>query len=940
MFSKFLVAVAVKRPCLRPGRWWIAALLAASLGYAEAAPLNRVLTAVDNSQRVYLNGHLHPKAQPQYDQGPVDSSMQLTHLTLNFQMSAAQQTDLNQLMTAQQTAGSPSFHQWLTPEQYGARFGLSDADLSAATSWLQSQGLVVTSTARARNFVTFDGTAAAVQTAFGTQLHNYLVDGETHFANSSEPSIPAALQPVVRSIRGLSDFRLKPRVKMRGPAPDYTSSRTGNSLAPDDFATIYDIQPLFAQGINGTGQKLVVVGQAQITVSDITQFQTMFNLPAQAPTQVLVPNSGRFGTTSSGDLGEADLDLEWSGAVARGATILYVYAPNVADSWTYAVDQNLAPVMNSSYGSCEPDNGSAESASMRVLAQQATTQGMTWLAASGDSGAADCTGDGTSNANLLAVDEPSSIPEVTGVGGNAFNEGTGTYWNTTNNANGASVLSYIPETSWNTSAIDGSPAASGGGASIYFSKPTWQTGVGVPSDGARDVPDVAMAADEDHDGYLIYSAGSLQVVGGTSASAQVFGGIVALLNQYLAASGLGNINPKLYTLAQTSSSVFHDITTGNNIVTPVCPRRGCTTPVSAIGYNAAAGYDQVTGLGSVDVFNLFTAWNGVPGRLTPQIAVSASATSLTTSGSTVLTATVTSSNGTTPTGSVVFLLGTNTLGSASLSGTGGTATASLTVSAAQLAAGANNIAAEYNSDNSTFTNAAASVTVTVTAGASTPTITGIADGASFGHSYAPGEVLSIFGTGLSTSTQSATSIPLPTSLGGVTVTISGVNAPLYVVSPNQLNVQIPFETAVGSASTLVVQSNGQSSNYSFTASATAPAIFTNTSGAPVPNTSGNLGSTLTLYITGAGAVSPSVADGAAPAAGTAAANLPKPVSQPVTVTVGGISAPVQFAGIPVGLVGVMQVNYTLPSTVKTGVQPVVVTIGTASSSAANLTVLR
>jgi len=262
------------------------------------------------------------------------------------------------------------------------------------------------------------------------------------------------------------------------------------------------------------------------------------------------------------------------------------------------------------------------------------------------------------------------------------------------------------------------------------------------------------------------------------------------------------------------------------------------------------------------------------------------------------------------------------------------------VAASQLSTGVNNIAAEYNSDNSTFTNAAASITISVTSGATAPTINGIADGASFGHSYAPGEVLSIFGTGLATATQAASSLPLPTTLGGTTVSINGIAAPMYVATPNQLNVQIPYEIQPGSNATLQVQSNGQSASYSFTVDDTAPAIFTNSSGSPVPNTSGNLGSTLTLYITGGGAVSPAIADGAAPPSGTAAANLPKPVNQPVSVTVGGHSAPVQFIGIPVGLVGVMQVNYTLPTTVATGVQPVIVTIGTASSSAAHITVLK
>jgi uncharacterized protein (TIGR03437 family) len=250
----------------------------------------------------------------------------------------------------------------------------------------------------------------------------------------------------------------------------------------------------------------------------------------------------------------------------------------------------------------------------------------------------------------------------------------------------------------------------------------------------------------------------------------------------------------------------------------------------------------------------------------------------------------------------------------------------------------NNIAAEYNSDNTTFNNAAGSVTITVAQAPLTLTITGVADGASFSHSYAPGEVLSIFGTGLAAATQSASSVPLPTSLAGTTVTIDGVTAPLYAASAGQLNVQIPYQTAVNSAANLVVQSNGQTASYSFNVSATAPAIFVNQTGAPVPNTSGNPGSTITLFITGAGAVSPSVTTGAAPAAGTAVANLPKPVSA-VSVTVGGLNATVEFVGIPAGLVGVLQINYQIPAGVKPGVQPVVVTVGTASSTEAHLTVL-
>jgi uncharacterized protein (TIGR03437 family) len=596
-----------------------------------------------------------------------------------------------------------------------------------------------------------------------------------------------------------------------------------------------------------------------------------------------------------------------------------------------------------SYGGCEQLNSTSQASQYRAMAQQANAQGITWFNASGDNGGADCAGQSTSDGRL-SVDLPASVPEVTGVGGTEFAEGAGTYWNATNDANSASVLSYIPETTWNDTVAEGTPSASGGGASIYFTRPTWQTGPGVPTDGPRYVPDIAMNASASHDGYDVYINGQLFSFGGTSAPTPMMAGIAAILNQYLmqngsiTAPGLGNINPKLYSLAQSAPQAFHDVTTGDNLVTVACSRR-CTTPNSPVGYSAGVGYDPVTGLGSIDVFNLFQAWNGgMSSRVVPNVNISANATALTSGQTTVLTVTVTSSNGTTPTGNVTFLLGTRSLGAAALSGSNGTATAALTISESQLAAGTNNITAQYNSDNSTFANAAAMVTITVTTQAAPLSISGIANGADYGHAYAPGEILSIFGTGLASAVQAAGSVPLPVTLAGVAVTVNGVTAPVYSTSPGQLNVQIPYETPVGPGSTLTVQYNGQTVTYSLDIAATAPAIFTDANRAPVPNGTAKSGDTLTLYVTGAGALSPSVPTGSSPASGTAVANLPKPANQPVTVTVGGISAAISFAGVPAGLVGVMQINYQVPQGLPAGIQPVVVTIGGASSVEAYLAV--
>ena len=915
-----------------------------------AAQPSRIAGPIDNRKRVSLRGHIHPKALPENDQGRVDASLTLPYVTVMFKQTPAQQADLDLFLAQQQDPASPNYHRWLTPEQYADRFGVSQADLNQVVAWLGQQHLSVAAVARGRNWVAFSGGARDVESAFGTELHHYQVDGEMHFANVAEPSIPAAFDPVVSEIHGLNDFKLRPAARspkqlFPNPAqPNYNSSKSGShSLAPDDISIIYNIQPLYNSGIDGSGQKVVVVGQTRINLSDIQQFRSYFNLSANDPQIVQVPNTTDPGIVK-GDLAEADLDLEFAGGVARNATIIYVYSDDVEVSAQYAVDQNLAPVLSMSYGLCEALTASSDAHAQQTLARQANAQGITWIAASGDSGAADCY-DPTSRTSFgLSVDLPGSIPEVTAIGGTEFQDNGGNYWSASNTANHASAVSYIPETSWNDSALDGSPSASGGGASTYFSKPAWQTGLGVPNDGARDVPDVSLSGSADHDAYLFYTGGTLQGVGGTSVGAPSFSGMIALLNQYLvskgsqASPGLGNINPRLYALAQAVPGAFHDITTGDNLVDPCAPRARNCTP-AAIGFTAGTGYDQVTGLGSVDTFNLVTSWNagGVTARSVANIVLSSDAGSITPTDTTIVTATVKGSNGATPSGTVTFLLGNTTLGTATLAGSGGTATASLTVNGAQLALGTDTITAQYSGDNS-FSSATASVSVIVTRVTSSgpPSISSVTNGASFQKAYSPGMVLSVFGAQLAPIAASAPRVPLAAQLGGVSATINGVSAPFYYVSPGQLNIQVPYETAVNSTAVLVVSNNGQTTSTSFRVAAAAPGIFVS-GGAPVPNTSAARGQTVTLYITGDGAVTPALATGAAPAAGTPAANLPKP-QQTVSVTVGGLAAPIQFIGIPVGLVGVTQINYTVPAQAPTGSQPVVVTVGGVGSPSATLTV--
>jgi subtilase family serine protease len=615
----------------------------------QTGPQDRILQQIDRSQMTALRGSLLPQAKAQYDRGRVSPDMALHGVSINFQLSASQQADLQQLLAAQQDPSSPEYHKWLTPEQYAARFGMSQGDLDRVTSWLQSEGFTGIRISRGHTQVSFSGTAAQVAAAFRTEIHQFNVNGKMHFANATALSVPSALSGTVLSVGHLNDFRPLPRAH-RLPQAHFTSSQTGNHfVGPGDFATIYDIKPLYAAGIDGSGITIAVVGQTEIDPSDDNTFRSLSGLPANPPQVLLVPNSGSS-AVFTGDLDEANLDVEWSGAVAKNATVLYVYVGdnlnfNVFDSLFDVIDNDLAPVIGISYGNCEANIKLPGAQTLQSWAQQANAQGQTISAASGDSGAGDCD-TGATATHGLAVDIPAAIPEVTGIGGTEFT-GDNTagadppYWA---GATGSTdpvdtALQYIPEMGWNDSPVTGTGpllgttlSATGGGKSTFFTtKPTWQTAL-TPADGVRDVPDISMPGSPNHDGYLVcsqgscvngfrFSDGSLTVFGGTSVGAQVFAGVLGILNQATQSSGLGNANINLYQLAGSTPAAFHDITTGNNIVPCTQGSTNCpTTAPFQIGFSAGTGYDLVTGLGSLDVNNLVTAWPGF--AATPSFTVS------------------------------------------------------------------------------------------------------------------------------------------------------------------------------------------------------------------------------------------------------------------------------------------------------------------------------
>ncbi len=706
----------------------------------HAAVPNRI-GAITSGGRTELPHAVAGRTQRAADLGEAPAGQRLESVSLFFSRTDAQQTALSKLQIDQQNPSSPSYHQWLTPQQFGAQFGLSSSDLAKVTAWLSSQGLTVEYTAPSNNFVRFSGTVTQIEQALGVSMHRVSLAGEQHIANVTNPKLPTGLAAVVSGITGLNDFRLKSRVVshiVKAPVakPEFTSSLTGtNFLAPGDFSVIYDTKPLISSGINGTGVSIAVMGQTDISQSDVTAFRAAAGLSVNNPSVVLAGADPGV-STDSGDILEAQLDVEWSGAVAPGAHIIFVNSSDVLNtSLPYAIANKVAPIISISYGLCEQDSDNADLDSFNSLFQQANVQGETIVGPSGDSGATDCDFDSTTAADGLAVDFPASSPFVTGLGGTTFSEGSGTYWTTANGTDIInSALSYIPEAVWNDTSSTSGLSSGGGGASIFFSKPSWQTGTGVPADFSRDVPDVALSASPNHDPYLICANGSctngfrdsgsdLNTVGGTSAAAPSFAGILALLEQKIGAS-VGNANPILYGLFNStfSANVFHDVISGNNDSPCIQGSPNCANGGS-IGFSAGPGYDQASGLGSVDVNNLVTYWQQVaPAGAGSTTGSALSATTISTgsaascgisTGSLPLTIAVANDSGTVianaPTGGLQLLVDGTVTGTALTLANG---TVAYTLNTSALSSGSHTISAAYPGDT-TFAGSKGTLTIDV-----------------------------------------------------------------------------------------------------------------------------------------------------------------------------------------------------------------------------------
>lgn len=652
-----------------------------------AATLRPLITQrVDESQLTTLRGNTHPLARPEFDLGTAPASLPMKRMLLVLKRSPDQETALRQLLDDQQNKASPNYHQWLSPEQFGQQFGPADADLQIVTAWLQSHGFEVGST-KGRTVLEFSGSASQVEEAFHTSIHKYIVNGEQHWANASDPQIPTALTPAVAGVDSLHDFRKKAMntyvgkyseqtKQLNAAKPDYSFGCGGSEcygITPYDFATIYDVLPLWTNGINGTGQTLAIVGRTNINPQDATNFWALFGLTVPANKLNIILNGVDPGI--NGDEAEADIDVQWSGAVAPQATIDFVTSESTETtdgvdlSAVYIVDNNLAPVMSESYGQCELGLGTAGNQFYSSLWEQAAAQGISVFVSSGDNGAAGCDDPGGPAQYGLNVNGLASTPFNAAVGGTDFKQYKTwtTYWNPTNDpATQASAKGYIPETTWNDSctnalaitlgygataeqacnnqnmiaaggvnSIGGSGGPSNcvvnsqsiGSCSQGYAKPTWQSGAGVPNDNLRDLPDISLFASNGFLGsfYLICQQdrtggcdlNSFAGYGGTSVASPAFAGIMSLVNQKMG-TPQGVPGFVLYKLLTKQPNAFHDIPSGSTIAMPcLSGSPNCTVSTTGdsygvlSGYSTGAGYDLATGLGSVDAANLVNNWSKV-----------------------------------------------------------------------------------------------------------------------------------------------------------------------------------------------------------------------------------------------------------------------------------------------------------------------------------------
>jgi subtilase family serine protease len=620
---------------------------APGLAFAEDLPpaASRILKPIDEANLVPLEGNTHPLALPEYDQGPLADGFPMEHMLLLLKRSSQQELELQKLIAELYNPGSPHYHKWLTSQKFGQLFGPSQQDITTITKWLRSRGFQVNLVYTSGMLIDISGTAGLVRDAFHTEMHKYNVEGVKHIANASDPRIAAGLAPVVEGFASLNDFMPRPAMEKRGrPEPQFVSFVL--DVGPQDFATIYNLTPLWNAGITGEEQTIAVLEDTDINPADWDTFRSAFGLSSFSGSFAQIhpaPPKGKDNCKdplANPDESEAALDAEWSGAVAPDAAIELTSCADTATTFGVLIaahnllnSKSPPPIISVSYQESEADLGSSGNAVINRAMQQAAAEGISVFVASGDAGAADRDANELDATRGITVNGLASTQYDVAVGGTDFQDvvdGTASsYWATSDGAGGKSALSYIPEMTWNDTcassvlfnyegsssgpAFCSSPlgeaffgvVAGGGGPSSRYAKPSWQAGVvGIENDRKRDLPDASLfsanglythallycMSDAVEGGFPCIYTNPIDVfsssAGGTSFAAPSFAGIQALVNQKTNATW-GNPDSVLYTLAATEYGSSTNPNQGN--------LESCnSTNGNAVG-SACVFYDVTTG---------------------------------------------------------------------------------------------------------------------------------------------------------------------------------------------------------------------------------------------------------------------------------------------------------------------------------------------------------
>ena len=906
---------------------------------------NRVVSSANPSARLPIRGHIPAWATASADQGPIPDTQQV-HLIFNLSRSPEVETAFRQLLEDQQNPTSPRFHQWLTPAQVGEQFGPTQHDIDALTAWLTAQGITVDAVLPSKIFIQANAPASVIASAFRTSLHTFALKSGNFQAPTAEPSLPATLSPIVNYIGGLANIpyhthsiRVPDAIvsaSATGPLelkPNFTASSGYHALVPGDFATIYNLKPAYNAAINGSGQHVAIIGGSRLLPADVTNYETLSALPSYFP-NTIVPTTSGNGFSDPGyvtaDQTEGMLDFERAYGTAPGATVDLLISKDWLNGTVsqnlllYAINTLNDPILSLSYGACEALQTPAYIQYLDTTFSQAAVQGISVFVSSGDSGVEGCEGL-TKNSTLYpSISDYCASGSVTCVGGTEFADtaSPSTYWSSTNGVGGASALSYIPEGGWNdplSSAGAYRSASSGGGVSTVIPKPSWQMGPGVPADSFRDVPDISFSGSV-HNAYIVCQNASsgagcdpanfgALAVGGTSASAPSMAGIAALIDQKLGGRQ-GNLNPLLYKLAVSSPLAFHDATPTTSgvascsLATPSMCNNSVPTTTTALtpalpGYALTPGYDQVTGLGSLDV-SMFLNAASLP---TPVGVLTATPSTITISQTATFTATFTapSSASGTPTGTVQFYSDGTAIGSVLTLANGSATTTGLAFAPARTYA----ITASYSGDSSfgpAATPAFSLVVTNPTAIASTSILTGtnatpttiqavgFTDTVSGTGGTATGTVQFVVdgvkkGVPITLANGSATIAPFLLIAGAHTVSASYSGDSTYSVSTSNnvtLNVTALASTTVGTATPSTINTS-QTSTISFT--------VTGSGGGPVPTGSvallsgnNNLGSVTLVNGSASGTLGPVATPGTYTFTGLYSGDSVYASSQSVTLT--------------------------------------------------------